>query len=142
MRKFEKLVKEIGQSFSVNVAKLIQPRELKVFRLGTYIMPVSKESVDLSEYFIDEEGDMYTLNDDTSFTKFGSRLVQVSNNAYDAGGKRTNSFRATNGRKVTIRREHLIRIMRRGDLGLKLTFDELPVVQGKVDTQNFTSNIA
>lgn len=141
MRKFEKLVKEIGQSFSVNVAKLIVPKELKVYRLGEYRMAKTGEVLDLSEYFIDEEGDMYTLNDDTYFTNNGTRLKQISNGAYDAGGKMTNSFRATNGRKVTIRREHFRRLMHQGNLGLKLTFDELPVVQGKINTPNFQANV-
>lgn len=141
MNKFEKLVKEIGQSFTIGVNKLIQPRELRVFRLGMFVMPNTRETVDLREYFIDEEGDIYSLNDDTEFTKFGTRLKQLSNGAIDAGGYMTNSFRSTTGRKVTIRRKNLKIAMLRGDFG-KVSFDELPVVQGKIDTQNFSSNIA
>ena len=142
MSKFEKLVKEIGQSFSIGVNKLIQPRELVVYRLGMYTLPRSGETVDLSEYLIDAEGDMYSLNDDTYFTKYGTRLKQLSNNAIDAGGYVTNSFRATNGRKVTIRRRDIKRQMLQGALSVRLSFDELPVVQGKVDTKNFTSSVA
>lgn len=142
MRKFEKLVKEIGRSFSINVSKLIQPKELNVYRLGMYTMPKSGETVDLSQYLIDQEGDMYSLNDDTYFTKYGTRLKQLSNGAIDAGGYVTNSFRATNGRKVTIRRKDIKRLMHKGTLSIKISFDELPVVEGKVSTKNFDAEIA
>jgi hypothetical protein len=141
MKKFEKFVKEIGNSFSVNVNKLLQPRDLKVFRLGDYTLPRTGETVDLSEYLIDEEGDLYSVNNDTYFTKYGTRLKQLSNGALDAGGYITNSFRATNGRKVTIRRKEIKKMMLRGALGIKVSFDDLPVVQGKVETKNFSSAI-
>jgi hypothetical protein len=139
MNKFSKLVNEIGNSFSINVSKLIAPRQLKVYRLGFYTMPVSKIVVDLSEYFIDEEGDMYSLNNDTYFTKFGIRLKQLSNGSYNQSGKLINTFRDVTGRKVTIDRQSLRTKMLFGKYDL-VSFDDLPVVQGNIRTKNFSVN--
>ena len=136
MNKFSKLVNEIGDSFSINVSKLIAPRQLKVYRLGFYVMPESKTVVDLSEYFIDEEGDIYSLNNDTYFTKYGIRLKQLSNSSFNQSGKLINTFRATSGRKVTIDRQSLRIKMVSGGFDL-VSFDELPVVQGNIQTKNF-----
>lgn len=132
MRKFSKLVDEIGNSFSVPVTKLIQPTDIKVFRLGEYVMPLKKLTLDLSEYLIDSAGDMYSLNDDTYFTKYGTRLKLLSN------GVSVNSFRCKSGRKVTISRSKLIASMRKGKFE-QTSFDELPVVKDKIETKNFSA---
>ena len=142
MKKFEKFVQEIGNSFSVNVNKLLQPRNIQVYRLKNYYMPIVGIVVDLSEYLIDEEGDLYSLNDDTYFTKYGTRLKQLSNHSFNGSGSIVNTFRSTTGRKVTIRRSVIKKLMIRGELDIKTSFDELPVVQSKVDTKNFTSSVA
>lgn len=139
MNKFSKLVSEIGNSFSINVNKLLAPRELKLYQLGLYTMPVSKEVVDLSEYFIDEEGDMYSLNHDTYFTKFGIQLKQLSNGAYNQSGVIVNSLRGTNGRKVTLRRKDVIAFRIKGNLVAR-SFDDVPVMREEIRTKNFNAN--
>ena len=135
MSKFDKLVKEIGNSFSVPVNKLIQPTNIRLFQLGDYYMRDLNTIVDLSEYLIDSQGDMYSLNDDTYFTKYGTRLKILSNNSYN-NGKLVNSFRAKSGRKVTIQRSKIRSMMLSGYLR-ETSFDNLPVVSGKIDTENF-----
>lgn len=139
MRKFEKLANEIGNSFSVAVNKLFAPRELKVYRLGFYRLPSTGIMSDLSEYFIDEEGDVFSLNDDTYFTKYGIRLKQLSNGAY-TNGLLVNSFRDRQGKKVTISRNKL-KSMRDSGMFELVSFDNLPVVQGKIDTKNFSAGV-
>lgn len=135
MTKFDKLVFEIGNSFSVPVNKLIQPTNVRLFQLGDYLLPDSGLIVDLSEYFIDSQGDMYSLNNDTYFTKYGIRLKILSNTAI-SNGNIVNSFRAKSGRKVTIRRSKLIKMMY-GAQFRETSFDNLPVMSGRIDTKNF-----
>lgn len=135
MTKFDKLVEEIGNSFSVPVSKLIQPTGIKLYQLGEYQLPESGLIVDLSEYLIDSQGDMYSINNDTYFTKYGKRLKILSNGA-SVNGWTVNSFRAKSGRKVTIRRNKLIAMMKGGKFR-ETSFDNLPVVSGRIDTKNF-----
>ena len=135
MTKFDKLVTEIGNSFSVPVSKLIQPTNVRLFQMGDYLLPDSGLIVDLSEYFIDSQGDMYSLNNDTYFTKYGIRLKILSNESITSGNV-VNSFRAKSGRKVTIRRSKLIKMMYNGQFR-ETSFDNLPVISGRIDTKNF-----
>jgi hypothetical protein len=91
----------------------LQP--LGLFRLGTQFGSVHQGEFvqhDLSEYFIDEEGTMYSRNNDTYFTKYGKRLTKLSDNSINASGKIVNSFRDKRGLKVTISRERIKRMMR------------------------------
>lgn len=139
-KKFEKLVKEIGQSFSIPVNKLIKPAELKVYRLGQVYFAAQQRFLDLSEYYIDEQGDMFTLNDDTYFTKYGSRVKMLSNASFNQSGQLINTFRATDGTKITIMRRTIKRAMLKGELD-QISFDILPVVEGKVSTKNFEASV-
>lgn len=135
MTKFDKLVTEIGNSSSVPVNKLIQRTNVKLYQLGEYQLPESGLIVDLSEYFIDSQGDMYSLNNDTYFTKYGIILKILSNTAL-VRGYIVNSFRAKSGHKVTIRRSKLIMMMYTAQFR-ETSFDNLPVVSGRIDTKNF-----
>ena len=114
--KFQEIMNviESANPCTLPLSKLFQPRELRVFRLPTlYSMPKSGELVDLSNYYIDEEGDMYSLNSNTPFTEFGARLEMISNDAIDRDGSIVNSLRgksAGRGRKVTVRRDAIIKL--------------------------------
>jgi len=95
----------------------LQP--LGLFRLGTQFESFHQGKYvqhDLSEYFIDEEGTMYSRNNDTYFTKYGKRLTKLSDNSISSSGKIVNSFRDKQGLKVTISRERIKKMMRGGYL--------------------------
>lgn len=106
----------IQNKLSIPANKLFKPVELKLYSLGMFTRPQRGDTLDLSDYFIDEEGDVYSLNRDTYFTKFGMRLEILSNGARNESGQIVNSFRARNGVKVTITRNKLKALMKAGKL--------------------------
>lgn len=87
---------------------------LKFFRLGKYEMPNKGKSVDLSEYFMDEEGSLYSKNNDTYVTKFGKLLEKLSDESKNMSGNTINTLRAKDGTKVTIQRRNLEQLMKLG----------------------------
>lgn len=76
-------------------------RSVQLFSLGIFKSPRRGISHDLSEYLIDSEGDLYSKNNDTYVTKYGTRLEKLSNKLS------VNSLRDKRGIKVTISRKVL-----------------------------------
>lgn len=76
-------------------------RSVQLFSLGEFKAPNTGKIHDLSEYFIDSEGDLYSKNTTTYVTKYGRRLEKLSNNLT------MNSLRDKRGIKVTISRKVL-----------------------------------
>jgi len=81
---------------------------LQLFMLGKYEMPSTGKVLDLGEYFIDSEGSIYSRNNDTYFTKNGKHLEKLSDSSFNSSGNIINTFRATDGTKVTIKRQTLV----------------------------------
>lgn len=84
---------------------------------------IEEVQLDLSQYFIDEEGDLYSMNDETYVTHGGRNLVMLANSSVDDAGYLVNSLRDRNGRSVkgrgfkkTFRRIDLIAAMQSGKL--------------------------
>ena len=98
--------------------KLVEIKELKLYNLGTLVTPKSRLKADLREYFIDEDGDLYSLNKSSYVTKYGSILEQLSNNSLSRTGEIVNTFRDTMGRKATFKRKTLKKLMQDGNLRL------------------------
>ena len=98
-RSFKSVLKEMTLMLGVG-----QQKPIKLYNLGNYKLPNKNVSVDLSEYYMDADGDLYSLNSYTYVTKFGRRLYPLSNNSR-SGGKIINTLRSTLGTKVTVSRE-------------------------------------
>ena len=98
-RPFKSLLKEMTSMLGVG-----QQKPIKLYNLGTYKLPNKDISVDLSEYYMDADGDLYSLNTGTYVTKFGRRLYPLSNNS-KSGSKVINTLRSIHGYKVTVSRE-------------------------------------
>ena len=77
---------------------------MRLKRLGKLRKPRVGTKHNLKEYFIDSEGNVYTMNKGTYVTKYG-RFV-ISSNGRDL----TVTMRDTKGRKVSIRKSTLKRI--------------------------------
>lgn len=118
----QNLIQALSDAFGVR-DQVFKVEPVQLFRLGDFGLPVKGTNEDLSEYFIDADGDMYSKNDDTYFTKFGMVLTKLSNGALDASGNIVNSFRAKSGNKVTIARKKLIKLR---DAGLLEDVTMLP----------------
>ena len=73
------MIAEMPGSFNVDPNKFIQLRPLKMFRLGFIPLTYAGAGTiqDFSEYVIDEDGDLYSINNDTYVTDFGIRLTQL-----------------------------------------------------------------
>jgi len=112
---FSEVVRKISSVIGIKpMAFRIIP--IKLFRLGFYTLPSLGVTVDLSEYFIDIEGSMYSRNTHTYFTEYGRLLEKLSDNSYNSSGVLVNSFRSSTGKKVTIRRQYLKNMMHMGML--------------------------
>lgn len=109
------LIKSLSEVFGVK-DQVFKVEPVKLYRLGNYVLPVKGTIEDLSEYFIDEDGDLYSKNDDTYFTKYGVVLTKLSNSARDNSLRVVNSLRAKSGNKVTIARDKLVSMRNRGEL--------------------------
>lgn len=125
--KFSQVVRELSNVLGIKPMPFnIIP--IQLFRLGTYTMPNTGLVVDLSEYFIDIEGSMYSRNASTYFTDYGKLLEKLSDNSFNNSGSLVNSFRALSGKKVTIRRQAIKNMMAMGLLedvtGLEYSFME------------------
>lgn len=88
---------------------------LRLYRLNKYTLPELGVDVYLKEYFIDEEGSLYSRNTNTYFTKYGKLLTKLSDNTM-LHGKIINTLRDISGKKVTIQRNRLINMMNMGKL--------------------------
>lgn len=109
----QNLIQALSDAFGVR-DQVFKVEPVQLFRLGNFVLPVKGTTEDLSEYFIDADGDMYSKNDDTYFTKYGMILTKLSNGALDSSGNIVNSFRAKSGNKVTIARKKLIEMRNAG----------------------------
>lgn len=87
---------------------------LRMYRLTQYNCPLSGLTVNLKEYFIDEEGDLYSRNTGTYITDYGKKLEKLSNNCARFDGDFINSLRDVKGNKVTVRRSVLVNMMKLG----------------------------
>lgn len=72
-------------------------------KLGFYQKPNVKTRHDLSEYSIDEQGQVWSNNNDTYVTKYGRRIRKGE------GMTRVATMRDRDGKKVSITRGKLIR---------------------------------
>lgn len=103
-----------------NLSHPVQLQEQKLYKLGFYVMPIKGRVVDLSQYFVDESGDLYTQNKRTHFTTYGMVLKPCSNFSYK-GSLLVNTLRDTLGTKVTIPRKKLQDMIKSGELELVST---------------------
>lgn len=128
----ETLTKLLSDVFGVKQTpfKLIP---VKLYRLGLYTIP-SGYTADLKEYFIDEDGSLYSRNNSTYFTDYGSILTKLSDSSKSKSGEIVNSFRDLRGVKVTIMRRNLINDMRMGNL-------EEVTMQQLIDENNQDNNM-
>ena len=62
----------------------------------------------LSAYFINDRGNLYSKNKDTYVTEFGTYLVRLSDDSTNKLGKVVNTMRTEGGRKVTMTRESIM----------------------------------
>ena len=62
----------------------------------------------LSAYFIDDQGTLYSKNRDTYVTEFGTYYVTLSDGSTNKLGKVVNTMRSEDGRKVTMTRESIM----------------------------------
>lgn len=74
---------------------------MRLKRLGTYTKPQRKTQHDLSEYSVDESGQIWTNNNGTYVTAYGRDIAQGS------GKDATATLRDKNGAKVSIVRKKL-----------------------------------
>lgn len=74
--------------------------ELK--KLGTYTKPLKKTSHDLSAYSVDQEGQVWSNNRRTYFTRYGRAIKRGE------GKDGTVTLRDADGRKVSIARSKLM----------------------------------
>ena len=83
--------------------------QLELAPLGIYTLPKSKEQVDLSHYYLDNKGNLYSINRDTWEINHQEKrdILICSNDSLDKSNFVVNSLRATNRKKVTIRRKDL-----------------------------------
>ena len=116
-RSFKSVLKEMASMLGVG-----QQKPIKLYNLGTYKLPNKDISVDLSEYYMDADGDLYSLNTYTYVTKFGRRLYPLSHNSR-SGGRIINTLRSTLGTNVTVSREvikaYIVDKKREATLGTK-----------------------
>jgi len=111
----QRAIKKLSEIFGVKDQPFrVQP--IRLFRLGKYILPQKGTVEDLSEYFLDEEGSLYSKNDDTYFTLQGQVLTKLSDSARSKSGAVVNSLRAKSGNKVTISRRRLELMRLQGEL--------------------------
>lgn len=88
---------------------------LRLYQINNgYKLPNKGNVINLSTYFIDEEGSLYSRNVNTYFTKYGTLLERLSDSSHDHNGNIVNTFRGEFGEKVTIRRSILIQKMKLG----------------------------
>lgn len=87
---------------------------LRMYRLTKYDCPLSGYTAQLKEYFIDEEGNLYSRNIRTYVTGYGKTLEKLSNNCTSGRGDYINSLRDLQGNKVTVRRSVLVNMMKLG----------------------------
>lgn len=82
---------------------------LTLASIGDYYMPLKEKLVNLGQYFIDKEGNLYSTNPLTWEVnpKDKRDILVCSDKAGDAEGNIINSLKAPNGQKVTIRRNSL-----------------------------------
>jgi hypothetical protein len=110
---FSKLTRAISSILGIKpMAFKIVP--IKMFRITSYMCPLLSKNVNLKEYFIDQDGDLYSRNTATYFTKYGKELEKLSNNCKNSKGDYINSLRTIQGSKVTVRRSVLINLMKLG----------------------------
>ena len=62
----------------------------------------------LGQYFLDQLGNMYSLNTQTYCTKYGYRMHKLSDESCNQMGQLHNTVRTTLGLKVTVTRAELI----------------------------------
>lgn len=80
---------------------------LKLATLGPYYRPLKNDFVNLKQYFIDKNNNLYSMNLDTweLDRKKGKDILKCSNDCLSRDGLEiVNSLRAMNRKKVTIRR--------------------------------------
>lgn len=96
-------VVEMGE-LSLNKAVSVN---LEISSLGTYSQGGKKHN--LSEYYVDREGQLYSRNTDTweLDSRSGRDLLICSNKNVNKLGSVVNSLRTTSRKKVTVRRESL-----------------------------------
>lgn len=96
------------------IAMLIETKENKMQNIqlapiGIYTLPSTGEQVDLSEYYLDKFGNLYSANPDTwEVNPIKKRnLLICSNNCINKSGDMINSLRSKGRKKVTIARKKL-----------------------------------
>lgn len=87
---------------------------IRMFRITSYLCPLLNAQANLKEYFIDEDGDLYSRNTNTYITNYGKQLEKLSNNCSNSKGDLINSLRTIKGGKVTVRRSVLVNMMKLG----------------------------
>lgn len=110
---FSKITRTISRMLGTKpMAFKIVP--IRMYRLTSYECPKSGLIADLKEYFIDEEGDLYSRNMKTYFTNHGMKLERLSNKCTNFKGDYINSLRTIKGEKITVRRSVLVNMMKLG----------------------------
>jgi len=82
---------------------------LELAPIGEYTMPNLQKTVDLSRYFVDQNGNLYSSNPKTweINSRKGKDILVCSNTALDSAGNIVNSLRGLDGKKVTLRRRDI-----------------------------------
>lgn len=95
-------------------------QKIRLFSLGKNVFKMKHRGIeiglDLREYFLDLEGNLYSINDDTWCTKYGVNLLQCSDDATNNSGSVVNSLRDVFGVKFTPTRHRLIMARKVGEL--------------------------
>jgi len=95
--------------------------QLELVPIGMYNLPSTGESQNLFDYYLDKNGNLYSINPDTWEINHKERrdILICSNHATDNSGNIVNSLRSRSGRKVTIKR-------------MNLNFNQLKNVNGSI----------
>ena len=83
----------------------LEDKRPRLFTLGEYIH--NGKVYDLSAYYIDTDGTLYSNNKDSYETNYGEITITLSDGSSNKQGKTVNTLRDFRGRKVTILRENI-----------------------------------
>ena len=81
--------------------------ELHLVSLGSYFRPTKNDLVDLKQYFLDSENNLYSANLDTWEVdpRKGKHILKCADTSFNNQNEMVNSLRGMNGVKVTIKRK-------------------------------------
>lgn len=117
----QNFIKSLNQSAPVGFVDstgFYKMQKIRLYSLGQNIFKMKHNGreigLDLREYFLDEYGNLYSINDEAWATGYGVQLLQCSDSSYNTSGAIVNSLRDVHGIKYTPRRNVLKRAMLQG----------------------------